>query len=325
MQWGKLMTIDCHIHAIPEAMLAWLRRNAARAGARFEQREPGKPPILIVGGRWPFELKPVFHDLDQFLAGLDAAGIERALLSPVPQLFFYEAEPALAHEAARAYNEALLGWQKRAPQRLDLLATVPLNDPSAAADELAWAMERGMRGAIVGPGTADRLLTDPVFEPFWQAADERKAILFLHPLLSRDPRLARPQLPNMIGVPWETTVAAADLIFGGVLDRYPNARILLAHGGGYLPYQIGRLERAYAVWEAVRQQLAEPPLAYLRRFWYDTVLWRRETLEYLCAVVGPDRIVPGSDFPFDLSVWPPLGRDELPEPQSTFRALLSER
>ncbi|MCX7623676.1 MAG: amidohydrolase family protein [Thermomicrobium sp.] len=304
------MTIDCHIHAIPEPMLDWLRANADRAEARFERRDPAKAPFLVVGGRWPFELKPVFHDRDLFLRRLDEGGVDRALLSPIPQLFFYEADPGLAAEAARAYNEALLAWRRAAPERLELLATVPLARPEAAASELAWAMDRGLRGAIVGPGVGERLLSDPAFEPFWQTADARRAVVFLHPLLSRDPRLARPQLPNMLGVPWETTVAAADLVFGGILDRYPNVRILLAHGGGYLPYQIGRLDKGYEVWEAVRRSLAAPPSEYLRRFWYDTVVWRHETLAYLRAIVGPERIVTGSDFPFDLSVWPPIAGTE---------------
>ncbi|MCS7246538.1 MAG: amidohydrolase [Thermomicrobium sp.] len=299
------MRIDCHIHAIPTAMVDWLRTNAERVDARFEAREAAKAPFLVVGGRWPFELKPVFSDRERFLGDLDAAGVERALISPVPQLFFYDTEPALTMEAARVYNESLLSWQGDTSERLQLLATVPLNDPDAAARELAWAMARGMRGAIVGPGVGERLLSDPFFTPFWEAAHERRAIVFLHPLLSRDTRLARPQLPNLVGVPWETTVAAIDLIFGGVLDRYPQVRIVLAHGGGYLPYQLGRLEKGYEVWEAVRRQLAEPPGAYLRRFWYDTVLWRTETIAYLRAVVGPDRLVPGSDFPFDLAMWPP--------------------
>ncbi|MCX2726626.1 amidohydrolase family protein [Thermomicrobium sp. 4228-Ro] len=302
--------IDCHIHAIPEGMLEWLRANAERAQARFEQRDAAKAPFLVVGGRWPFELKPVFHDRELFLHHLDAAGVERVLLSPIPQLFFYEADPALACEAARAYNEALLAWRDAHPDRIELLATVPLGTPETAEQELRWAMDRGMRGAIVGPGVGEKLLSDPAFEPFWQAANERQAIVFLHPLLSRDPRLARPQLPNLAGVPWETTVAAIDLIFAGVLDRYPRVRILLAHGGGYLPYQIGRLDKGYEVWEVIRRQLAVPPSEYLRRFWYDTVLWRQETLAYLRAIVGPDHIVPGSDFPFDLSVWPPAAAPE---------------
>lgn len=301
-----MVALDCHIHAIPEPMLDWLQRNAERAQARFEVRAAGRPPFLTVGGRWPFELKPLFHERETFLRAAEEAGVERLLLSPVPQLFFYEADPGLTREAARAYNEALLTWRAAEPGRIELLATVPLNDPAAASDELCWAMDQGMRGAIVGPGVGERPLSDPALEPFWASANERAAIVFLHPLLSRDPRLQRPQLPNLIGVPWETTVAAIDLMFGGILDRYPRVRVVLAHGGGYLPYQIGRLEKGYTVWEAVRRQLSEAPAAYLRRFWYDTVLWRSETVEYLVRVVGPDRVVPGSDFPFDLSVWPPV-------------------
>ncbi len=303
------MLIDCHAHAIPEPVLEWLRARAERLDVRLEPAAPGRPPTLTVGGRWPFALKPAFGDREGLLAAQREAGLDATLLSPVPQLFLYEADPALTAEAARVYNEALLDWCARADGRLLALATVPLNAPERAADELSWAVARGMRGAIVGPGVDETPLSDPRFDAFWEAAEAREAVVFVHPLLSRDRRLARPQLPNLVGVPWETTVAAVDLIFGGVVDRYPRARVLLAHGGGYLPYQLGRLERGYDVWPAVRQQLQARPRDYLQRFWYDSVLWRPEALACLLEAVGPSRVVPGSDSPFDLSEWPPRHRD----------------
>ena len=298
------MLVDCHAHVIPPMLLAWLREHAAVVGARWEQRADGTE-ILSIGGRWPFPLKPVFSDLRAFLDEQTAAGVVCSLISPVPQLFLYDAEAGVAAEFAHLYNHAVVAWCRQAPGRLLGLATVPLQDPAQAATELAWAMGQGLSGAILGPGCAGRLLSDAMFTPFWEEADRLGAIVFLHPLLSTDPRLGRPQVPNIIGVPWETTVAAVDLIFGGILDRYPKVRILLAHGGGYLPYQLGRFEQGYAVWPQLRSQLQDRPHAYLRRFWYDTVLWRSEAIAFLRSVVGADRIVPGSDYPFDLSVWPP--------------------
>lgn len=112
-------------------------------------------------------------------------------------------------------------------------------------------------------------------------------------------------MPNLIGVPWETTVCATDLLLSGLIDRYPNVKILLSHGGGFLPYQIGRLDKGYEQWKLVSTNLQAPPSEYLKRFWYDTVLWNKESLEFLSNTVGMDRVVPGSDYPFDLSVWPP--------------------
>jgi aminocarboxymuconate-semialdehyde decarboxylase len=112
-------------------------------------------------------------------------------------------------------------------------------------------------------------------------------------------------MPNLIGVPWETTVCAADLLLSGLIDRYPNVKILFAHGGGFLPYQIGRLDKGYEQWKLVSINLQGPPSEYLKRFWYDTVLRNKESLEFLSNTVGVDRVVPGSDYPFDLSVWRP--------------------
>ena len=297
---------DLHAHFIPPPVLEWLRRRADRVGARWERRGPEGREFLVVGDRWPFELKPAFYDPHRFLRDQEEAGVLRTLVSPVPQLFLYEAEPELTAEMAALYNRSLAEWAAGADGRLQALATLPLNDPPRAAALLSQAMDLGLRGAIVGPGVGSGLLTDPELAPVWEVADRRAAILFVHPLLGAEPRLRRPMMPNLVGVPWETTVAAADLILSGHLDRYPNVRVLLAHGGGYLPYQIGRLERGYRQWAAVRQAMAMPPGAYLRRLWFDSVLWEPAMLRALVELVGEERVVPGSDYPFDLSARPPL-------------------
>lgn len=259
----------------------------------------------MVGGKWPFELKPAFYEPERFLREQAEVGVTYTLVSPVPQLFLYEAPPDRTAELSALYNRALAEWAAGCDGRLAGLATLPLNDPTRAARALLEAMDLGLRGAIVGPGVGERLLSDAAFDPLWDAADRKHAIVFVHPLLSADRRLRRPMMPNLIGVPWETTVAAADLILSGHLDRYPNVRILLAHGGGYLPYQIGRLERGYEQWSAVRRALARPPRAYLRRLWFDSVLWDAGMLAALVRLAGEDRVVPGSDHPFDLSARPP--------------------
>ncbi|MCM8747831.1 amidohydrolase [Thermomicrobiaceae bacterium CFH 74404] len=299
--------IDVHAHFIPPAVLDWVRQHADALDARWEQRDPSKAPFLTVGGKWSFELKPAFHDADLFLADQQRAGVRHSLVSPVPQLFLYDAHPALTTELARLYNNELAAWCEEQADRLSGLATLPLNVPEDAAAELSRARERGMLGAIIGPGCGDRLLSDPSFAPLWETADRLEAVLFLHPLLSQDPRLRRPQMPNLIGVLWETTVSLADLILSGLLDRYPRVKLLVAHGGGFLPYQIGRLDQGYQVWPAVRSALDSPPSACLRRLWFDSVVWTRQSLQLLLDLVGPERVAPGSDYPFDLSVWPPIG------------------
>lgn len=148
------------------------------------------------------------------------------------------------------------------------------------------------RGAIIGPGLGEKLLTDESFAPFWEEANLLKAVLFIHPLLNTDPRLKNRMMPNLIGIPWETTVCATDLLLGGMLDKYPNAKVLLAHGGGFLPYQIRRMNKGYEQWSAVSSALQSPPSEYLKRFWYDSVLWNGGSLEYLISSVAKTESYP---------------------------------
>lgn len=302
---ARSVGFDGHVHFLPETVLAWLRQSGRSIDVRIENRVPGKEPFLVVEGKWAFELKRAFVDERLFLDEQRTAKVAHSLVSPIPQLFLYELDAAVTKEAASVYNDGLVEMVQRHGDRLSALATVPLNDPEAAAAELLRGMDRGLKGAIVGPGVGAKPLSDESLHPFWEAADSRGAIIFLHPLLSTDPRLKRPQMPNMIGVPWETTVAGADIVFSGMLDRFPRVKIMMAHGGGYLPYQIGRLNKAYDMWPAAAANLQAPPEQYLRRLWFDTVLWHEATFDYLCRLVGPERLVPGSDYPFDLSHWPP--------------------
>ncbi len=301
---------DMHTHFIPQDVLRWLKDHEHTVQAKWEQKSPSQAEFLTVNGKWGFELKQSFIDPFLYLAEQQKAGVSHSLVSPVPQLFMYDIEEEITSEAAAVYNEALANWVQQSNGRLSALATVPLNSPTRAAEALRHAMNRGLRGAIIGPGLADAMLTDACFAPFWEEANYQKAIIFIHPLLCEDPRLKKRMMPNLIGVPWETTVCAADLLLSGLLDAYPDVKILLAHGGGFLPYQIGRLNKGYEKWPAVAGSLQAPPEEYLRRFWFDTVLWNEEAVRYLAETVGEDRVVPGSDFPFDLCAWPPVFHNE---------------
>ncbi|GEO25211.1 amidohydrolase [Alicyclobacillus acidoterrestris] len=296
---------DVHSHFVPETVLSWLKENAHLVRATWEQRGVGKEPFLAIDGKWSFELKRAFYARELYLEEQRTAGVTHTLVSPIPQLFLYDFPHELTTEVAELYNDELSRFVVANAKILSGLATVPLNHPETAARVLERAVSQGLKGAIIGPGHAGQLLSDERFTPFWEAADAARAIVFIHPLLNTDPRIQRRMMPNLIGVPWETTVCALDLILGGILDKFPNARILLAHGGGFLPYQIGRLNQGYEVWPQVSSLLTDRPEAYLQRFFYDNVLWHEEALMYLRKLVGDDRVLPGSDYPFDLKTWPP--------------------
>lgn len=296
---------DVHTHFVPPRVIEWLRENQIAIQAKWIKKDPAKADFLSVNGKWEFELKESFVNPELYLAEQEKAGIRHSLVSPIPQLFLYELAPAVTQELATIYNDSLSEWTRKKETRLSALASLPMNDPVMAARELERAMDLGLLGAIIATSWEGNLLGDEKFTPFWEVAHARNAIVFVHPLLSEDPRLNRRMMPNLIGVPWETTVCATDLLLSGTMDRYPDAKVLLAHGGGFFPYQVGRLQTGYAKWKAVSGNLRDTPRETAKRFWYDSVLWNQEALAYLIEMVGEERVVPGTDFPFDLCEWPP--------------------
>jgi len=165
----------------------------------------------------------------------------------------------------------------------------------------------GLRGAMIDPNALGRPLGDTAFDPFWKAAADLEAPVVLHPyLLEAVERFGRHYLHNLVGYPFETTLAAASLILGGTLDRFPALSVVLVHGGGLLPYHIGRFDRAHRTRSEARADGAGLPSGYLRRFHYDTLVQRPEALRYLVGLVGHDRVVLGSDHPFWLGDPDPL-------------------
>jgi len=295
---------DFHTHFIPEEVIDWLRQN--RATIRAEWTNPvGDKTFLTVNKKWGFELKEQFINFDAYQAEQKKTGVTHPVLSPIPQLFLYELPVELTKELTDVYNTSLIRLTKVKNGQLSALATVSLSSPILAADQLSKSMQGGLKGAIIGPEANGKMLTDPFFTPFFEEANQLGAILFIHPLLCEDPRLKKRKMPNLIGVPWETTVCASDLLLSGFLDKYPNIKILLAHGGGFLPYQIGRLNKGYDMWNDLSDTLQVPPIDYLKRFWFDSVVWDPNALDFLIKTVGEDRVVSGSDFPFDLCMYPP--------------------
>ncbi|MEW9050105.1 MAG: amidohydrolase family protein [Neobacillus sp.] len=296
---------DFHTHFIPPDVLTWLKDHQSLLNAKWVKKEDGKGPFLVINEKWGFDLKKSFVDGDFYLAEQEKAGVGHSVISPIPQLFLYDFHEEVTAELSTVYNRSLAEWTKQTPQKLSALGTVPLTNPEKAAQVLHEAMNLGLKGVIIGPGLPDHMLSDEFFTPFFEEANRLKAIVFIHPLLCEDPRLKRRMMPNLIGVPWETTVCATDIVLSGMVDQFPEVKILFAHGGGFLPYQIGRLDKGYEQWGLVSSKLKGKPSEYLKRFWYDNVLWSTESIQFLTKMVGEDRVVPGSDYPFDLSVWPP--------------------
>jgi len=252
---------------------------------------------------------PFLTDLATRLGQMDDSGIDVQAISVVPTLYHYWAEWGLAREVVAAANEHIAATVAAAPQRLVGLATVALQHPELAAEQLRSASAApGMRGVEISTSVAGRDLSDRSLDPFWAVAEELGSFVFIHPWgCSLGSRLAFGYLGNVVGNPTETTVALSHLVFGGVLDRFPGLRICAAHGGGYFPHYLGRADHAYRV-RADSRTMAREPSAYLDSLWFDSLVYEPGILAALVRAAGPGHVVIGSDYPFDMGVTDPVAR-----------------
>ncbi|MFO7253709.1 MAG: amidohydrolase family protein [Actinomycetes bacterium] len=303
------VTIDVHAHVLlPEVDRAVADHPGHAEHRALEARRNG-PAALEVNGRVIAEILPRLTRVEARLADMDAAGVDVQIVSPSPSHYHYWAGDAgLARTVYRLANEGVAAHCAEAPDRLHGLGIVPLQHPDLLVEALDHALGLGLRGVMISSHAPGRELSDPAYEPFWAHAAETGAVVFLHPFgCTLDERLDRWYLSNIVGQPVENAVALSHLIFSGVLDRHPNLKLLAAHGGGYLPTYIVRADHGWQV-RPDAKGCAEPPSAYLRRIWFDSLVYRPEALRALIDAVGVSQVVLGSDHPFDMGVPDPLDR-----------------
>ena len=235
---------------------------------------------------------------------MDAALVDMHVLSATPQTWLYGQEASAGVALSVIQNDDMARLVKERPDRFAAIATLPMQAPQKAADELRRAMTKlGMHGAMIGSNINGKNLDDPSFEPVWATAAELDAFMVIHPgNVAGADRLRAYYLNNLIGNPLDTTIAAACLIFGGVLERHPKLNFVMVHGGGFIPYQGMRWVHGWDVRPEPKVHLKHSPEKYLDRFLYDTILHSKKTLEMLIAMVGADRIFLGSDYPYDMGM-----------------------
>lgn len=301
------MIVDMHHHAVPPEAVARLRRDPGRYGCRFEDTPSGPVLTFLDGWGRPLPISGRMTDLVERKAHLREIGADGAVISVWIDFHRYRMDPRRGQELAAMLNDTLAEWLRAEP-RLRAMATLPLQDGEAAARELARAKaDLAMPGAMIMTHVGDANLDDPGLEPLWTAAESLRTPLFLHPTdVAGKDRLGCYFLENLLGNPFETTIAAATLIMSGVLDRHPDLEIVLAHGGGYLSLATGRLSHGFSHNPAVDFPAESPPEAYLRRFYYDTILYRPEAVAHLANLVGRDRLLFGTDYPFTMEMEDPL-------------------
>jgi aminocarboxymuconate-semialdehyde decarboxylase len=292
--------IDVHAHYFPQAFLDLVEKHGPAHGFEYKMVE-GKGPQFKHGHVTTGPVGAKFVDLDARLAAMDEQGVAVHALS-LSQPMVYWAEGDLARRLAETYNDALARAHERHPRRLIGLAALPMHEPTLAVKEVERAARLpGIRGFYIATQIRGKDLSDAAFLPVYEGIDATGLPLFLHPLdVIGHQRLSAYYLTNLLGNPFESAIAAAHLIFGGVLDRFPNLVVCLPHSGGAFPWLVGRLNRG---WEkrADLKHIQRPPVEYLRRFYYDTVGYSDHVLEYLVKVIGADRVLMGSDYCFPIA------------------------
>lgn len=320
--------IDVHAHAfLPSVQQLVAGLPGLEAAERIELERTGTDSAAVnaemISARYP-----LLSDLDRRIDAMNDTGVTAQVISVTPTQYFSWAERGLARDIAQATNSEIAALCGRRPDLFTGFGVIPLQHPSDAAAALSHAINdcslKGVEIASFAPGSEHTVeLSDRRLDEFWHLAESTGAVVFLHPWgCSLDRRLDKWYLYNSVGQPVEHAVALSHLIFGGVLDRFPKLNIIAAHGGGYLPAHVGRADHAWKVRSEIT--CLEPPSSYLSKLHFDSLLHRPESLTALLGVVGRERILLGSDYPFDMGSDDPvreLGRSRLTEEERT--AILS--
>lgn len=294
------MVIDTHAHII----LPEMTRESA-------PEEDWRPRVFLQDGRQVVDYKgkqiksairPFVH-IEEILEAQTQAGVDQVMLCPWVNLLRYEVEPDEGLRTSRIQNQSLARLGDEYPGRIYGLGTVPLQDPQLAARELESLMgEAGIFGVEVAASVRGTYLGDERFRPFWAAAEQSGALVFIHPTTRGfdAPVFGQYYLWNSVGNPLETTITAAHMIMAGVMQAHPRLKVLLAHGGGALLALRGRLRHAHSFQPQAKASLEETPEASLKRLYFDSLTHDLDLLRDLVDFVGPDHVLVGSDYPFDM-------------------------
>ncbi|MGB6535724.1 MAG: amidohydrolase family protein [Xanthobacteraceae bacterium] len=300
------VTIDIHAHVgVPEAAkfvephLDWSTIPLAHFAAAETK---------ALGAKQEADIRACFA-LDRRLTDLDAMGVDIQMIAPAPPQCYYTVPLEIAVKAARMVNDGVAAFCAQKPERFKPFCSVPMLDGHEAASELERCVAKlGFTGVEILTNVAGRELSDAAFAPFWKKADELGALVMIHPNgFTEASRLSRFYFNNVIGNPLETTIALHYLIFDGVLERHPKLKILAVHGGGYLGAYPGRIDHAWGARSDSHGSLPLAPTEYLKRVYVDTVVFTPDQLAELVRVFGADHVLMGTDYPYDMAEFDPLG------------------
>lgn len=293
---ARVPVIDVHTHMYTRRWLDALKAS----GDADTVVVPGNPESIAYRGTNYAVLASNMFDWAERIAKMDAAGVDIALISlTAPNVYWGSAQQSI--EAARIANDEYAEAQARWPSRIRWFASLPWDDADAAIKELHRAMSAGAVGVCMLTNIKGQELIGRKFAPVWAEIDRIDAPVFIHPTTPFVDGfgLGAYGLANTIGFTTDTTTCFAKFLLSGFFDRYPRVRPIACHGGGSLPFLMGRLDRMWEI-STSRRDITKPPSTHLRRILFDSIVYDQRTMEYLVATVGADRVIYGSDYPFRL-------------------------
>ena len=298
------MIVDIHAHYVSPHLIDEAKRNGAAYGTSIEVAEDNRQCVVFKhsGER----LRPFFKelcDLPVRESYLNAHQIDIQIISAWTDMAGDDLPARQGAAWARLQNETMAADARAAAGRFEAMGTLPMQDVGAAIAELEYLVKHlGVRSVEIGTNINGRDLDHEDFRPLWKRIADHNVLVLLHPPFKPVglDRTGDYFLNNLLSFPIDTTIAASRLIFSGILRDLPGLKCCLAHGGGFLPYQIGRLDRGFAAHPACSKAITEPPLNFLRSFYYDTLTHNTEALDYLHKMVGSERLLYGSDYPFEM-------------------------
>ena len=305
------MRIDIHAHFCPRDCFDAVDNAGRHYGPTIVTNEKGQEEVVVRG----ISSGPIARqmwDPETRIKDMDATGVSIQVLSAVPSLLYYDLEPEACLWFSCRQNDGISQVVKEYPARFLGLATVPLQETDIALAELDRAINKlGLHGVEMLSNINGRDLDAPELMPFYKEVEALGVPVFIHPWgVAGSERMKKYYLANLIGNPLDTTLAAAHIIFGGVLERFPGLKFCLAHAGGYLPYIRGRWEHGYQVRPECKVVIKQPPSYYLPLFYFEIVTHYLPALEYLVTSVGADKVMLGTDYPYDMAESQPVLRIE---------------
>jgi aminocarboxymuconate-semialdehyde decarboxylase len=301
---GPVIDIHCHRECAPAADFM----KEAQLAAGKVALGHGNATTRKVNELQLATIRPKMELLDVRIADMDAMGVDVQAVAIAVYQYYYWADAELGAKVSRMMNEEVVEATSRYGDRFLPFGTVPLQDTDAAVQELRYlAQELGMRGIEIGTHVEGEEISSPRLAPFWAEVARLGIVVVVHTQGTTHPeRLQGHNFVNIIGHPFEATLAQAHLIFDGVIERHPDLKIVVVHGGGYLPAYPGRIDHGWRAREDIREGVPRPPGDYLRSFYFDTMVFEPEQVRFLVERYGADHVVLGTDYPYDMGDEDPL-------------------